>query len=237
MKGNYTCFLKPFLYCSSLVHFRAGRLCGVAKYCKGKPILNMDEIIKRIQLNKQLVGKIERMARTIQVPDDNQKAMVFSGFLQDAISHFLAMNILIEKGLYNSAFALVRIFFDTLIRGQYMVYIIDASALNEMYLGSKDWQFPKTKAMCLELDKFFEENIFEKIRKNSYGQMCDYTHIGKTQIARHFHESTALIKPNFEEILIIDTLEGSYALMDLFANNFQSFMQATGLLASEIDWL
>ena len=160
--------------------------------------------------------------------------MLFSAFLQDALSHFYSMNILIKNKLYNSAFALVRVFFDTLIRGQYAVYIFNDIDVNKMYLKQENWNFPKTKDMCKQLDEFFKEDIFDKIRTNAYGMMCDYIHIGRNQIARHFNEEKCIIEPNFDSKLIIDTLTGNYDLMELFAKNFIEFMKQHKILPQEV---
>lgn len=193
----------------------------------------MDNLAECVNNNDELIKKIGKIVEKIEVPDSNQKAMLFSAFLQDANSHFLSMNILIETRLYNSAFALVRIFFDTIIRGQYAIHIWDDAFIDQMLATTNDWSFPSTAKMCQELDGYFGGDIFERIRKNSYGMMCDYTHTGQTQIARHFNESTATIEPHFDKSLIIDTLKGNHTLMELFANNYISFMKAEGLLSNE----
>lgn len=195
----------------------------------------MSDYTIQIEKNHRLAKKIEEIISLIEIPDDNEKAMLFSGFLQDALSHFYSMNILIENKLYNSAFSLVRVFFDTLIRGQYVVYIFDDIAVNIMYSNQENWNFPKTKNMCKELDIFFEADIFDKIRTNSYEMMCDYAHIGQNQIARHFNEEKCTIEPNFDNTLIIDTLEGNYTLMELFANNFIVFIKQAGLLNKDVN--
>lgn len=194
----------------------------------------MGEIAKQIEKNKKMIEKIEKIASMVEIPDSNQKAMLFGAFLQDAISHFHAMNILIDKKLYNSAFALVRVFFDAIVRGQYAIYIYDDAKINEMYSIQRDWQFPKTKEVCSALDAHFRTDIFEKTRASSYGMMCDYTHIGQNQIARHFDESKATIEPNFDDSLIVDTLLGNCTLMEMLAKNFISYMQAEQLLGSEV---
>ncbi len=182
----------------------------------------MQKILNQININKQLAYKIEDELSSIEVPDDNQKAMLFTAFLQDTLSHYYAMNILIEKQLYNSAFALVRVFFDSIVRGLYVIYID-----KEVFEKSN---FPKTKNMCKELDKFLKTNIFEKIRTNTYGMMCDYAHVGQNQIARHFNEESGLIQPTFEDSLIIDTLRGNYDLLELFAKKYIAFFKKIGLL-------
>ena len=66
------------------------------------------------------------------------------------------MNILTEKNLLNSSFAMIRVFFDNIIRGQYSIYIYESEKINEMFTIIKDWEFPKNKVMCLELDSFLE---------------------------------------------------------------------------------
>jgi len=191
-------------------------------------------MMSNLDNNKELIRKIEKVVSEISIPDSNQKAMLFSAFLQDAMSHFLSMNLLIEKKLYNSAFALVRVFFDTIIRGQYIVYILDDATINHMYTTTSDWQFLGTKKMCQDLDAHFGENIFDSTRNASYSMMCDYTHTGQTQIARHFNESTVTVEPNFDKSLIVDTLKGNYALMELFAKNYIAFMKSEGLINCEL---
>ncbi len=195
----------------------------------------MSVISRQLDKNKKLIDKVEKIASMVEIHDSNQKAMLFGAFLQDATSHYHAMNILIEKKLYNSAFALVRVFFDAIVRGQYAIYICDDAKINEMYSIQKDWQFPKTKEICPALDAHFRIDIFEKTRASSYGMMCDYAHIGQNQIARHFDESKATIEPNFDDSLMVDTLQGNYTLMEMFAKNFIDYMQAEKLLDSEVN--
>lgn len=196
---------------------------------------NMNNIEKEIIQNINLFKRIEQIITEIDIPDDNQKAMLFAAFLQDAMSHFSSMDILIEKRLYNSAFALVRIFFDTIVRGQYMIYILDEEKINVMYSSTVDWDFPKTKDMCSIIEAYFGNTTLEDIRKKNYGMMCDYTHIGHTQIARHFNENTTSIEPCFDDSLILNTLQGNYILMKMFAENFIGFMKQEGLVDCEVN--
>lgn len=184
------------------------------------------DIEHQIKINYRLCKKIEEIITSIKISDNNQRAMLFAAFLQDALSHFCAMNILTEKGLYNSAFALVRVFFDTIVRGQYMAYILKDVDINTICAQPEEWQFPKTEKMCKGLDTCFKINIFDKIRKQNYGMMCDYTHIGYNQIARHFNEEKCTIESNFDTALIVDTLKGNHTLLELFVKNFIAFMDS-----------
>ena len=190
-----------------------------------KKAMVMDEIDEQIKTNYKLCKKIEEIMSPIKISDNNQRAMLFAAFLQDVLSHFCAMNILIEKGVYNSAFALVRVFFDTIVRGQYMAYILNDTDINNIYAQSEEWKFPKTKKMCECLDTYFHVDMFDKIREKNYGMMCDYTHTGYNQMARHFNEEKCTIEPNFKTDLVIDTLKGNYILLEFFSENFMAFIE------------
>lgn len=63
----------------------------------------MSVISRQLDKNKKLIDKVEKIASMVEIPDSNQKAMLFGAFLQDATSHYHAMNILIDKRLYNFA--------------------------------------------------------------------------------------------------------------------------------------
>lgn len=195
---------------------------------------NMIDVIEQIKVNTIFGKTLETILSPIDVPEENHKAMLFTAFLQDSLSHFYSINILIDKKLYNSAFALVRVFFDTLVRGQYLVYIMEDTLVNSMYNENIEWKFPKTKNMCKELDTFFDEQIFDNIRTATYEMMCDYTHIGRNQIARHFNDAKATVEPNFSIELILDTLKSSSTLMKLFAKNYIAFMQDSELLDKSV---
>ena len=188
------------------------------------------EIKDQIKINDELCKKIEEIISTIEIPDANQKAMLFAAFLQNSLSHFCAINILIEKRLFNSAFALIRVFFESILRGQYMAYIYDNTIVNTIYTNRKKWKFPAPEKMCKDLDRLFEVDMFDKIKTQSYGMMNDYTHTGHNQIARHFSEEKCTIEPDFDAALIIDTLKGNYTLMNFFAKKFIAFMKDIEIL-------
>lgn len=171
-------------------------------------------IEKQLNSNISFVQKIEALMLKVGILDNNERDMLLSAFSRNSISHFLAMNILIEKKLYNSAFALVRIFFENLIRLKYMYYIMDDTKIKTLY-NAKNWDnhFPKISHMVEYIDKVTETNFYSNIKSTAYKNMCDYTHTGPNQIARNFNESTLTIESNFEDTLILDTLKGNKVLL------------------------
>lgn len=61
----------------------------------------MSDIQTKLQQNKNFGNKIEDILSQIEVPDDNQKALLFTACMKNGLSHFYSMNLLIEKGLYS----------------------------------------------------------------------------------------------------------------------------------------
>lgn len=194
----------------------------------------MTNIQTKIKQNRDLGKNIEDILSQLEIPDNNQKALLFTAFLKNGLSHFYSMNLLIEKKLYYSAFPFARVFFDNILRGEYSIYILDDTKIDEMYLSSNDWKFV-TKEMCQKLDDFFGNLFFENIRQQSYGIMCDFTHTSNNQIARYFNEEKSLIESTFTDEEIIDLLEGNYNLMKRFAKNCIAFMKAHKLLENGVN--
>jgi hypothetical protein len=189
----------------------------------------MSDIQTKIKQNQDLGKRIKDILSSIQITDNKQKALLFTAFLKNGLSHFCSMNLLIEKKLYHSAFAFVRVFFDNILRGEYSIYILDDTKIDEMFSSLNDWKFV-TKEMCQKLDEFFENTFFNDIRMNSYGMMCDFTHTSNNQIARWFNDEKDLIESNFTENEIINLLEGNFILMERFVKNYIAFMKAHNLL-------
>ena len=71
-----------------------------------------DEIKKYLIDDIELVKKIEKLMIKVDIISDNKRDMLLAGFSRNVLSHFISINYLMEKKLYNSAFALERIFFE-----------------------------------------------------------------------------------------------------------------------------
>lgn len=197
----------------------------------------MKQITHQLIENDNLVKKIESISSLIEVQDDNQKAMLFTGFLQNAISHYHSMNILIEKELYNSAFSLVRVLFENIIRAEYMNKYLSDEQIEEMYVKT-NWDKIFTKSigdMAKEIDEKYGQVLYSDAKSNAYKMMNEYTHTGHNQIARWFNEESGKIEPNFDDGLIVDTLKGNYILLELFAKHYIEYMKQSNLLSNEVN--
>lgn len=183
-----------------------------------------DELNNLIIKNYELSKYIEELASKIEVNDDNKRNMLLLGFFNNTRIHFYSMNLLIEKRLYNSAFALVRVFFENIIKARYVYMFFDNAKIEKMY-GKDDWDniFRNDRKrielgqMCEEIDCIIEDNFHTNIKNNAYKKMNDFTHTGAYQISSNFNVTDGLVEPSFSESLIKDALRGNFELMKTFS--------------------
>ncbi len=188
------------------------------------------EIAEQLKRNKKFYDYINTLTVKVTIDSDKKREMLFRGFFNTFRTHYISINILLEKKLYSSAFALIRVMFDAMVRGLYMFNTYSNERIESVYADS-NWNFDKTTTMCKKLDEIFGNNFFDELRSGAYGGMCDYTHTGSTQIARNFNQEAGIVEKNFDDSLIIDTLNGVYKLMKIFT---LAYFEKTGLKHGEI---
>lgn len=186
-----------------------------------------DEIKQHLVDDIDLVRKIEKLMIKVDIISDNKRDMLLAGFSRNLLSHFISINYLMEKKLYNSAFALERIFFENIIKLKYMYYIMDDQKITTIYdANSWDKHFPTIGEMAEKIDEELETDFYSNVKQNVYKIMNDYTHTGANQIARNFGELDASIESNFSDELILDTLKGNKALLK---TSIIVFLESIGL--------
>lgn len=168
---------------------------------------------------KHLINEIEKYDKNISIDDtkENRRNILMIGFFETIKCHYKSIVLLIEQKQYHSAFALVRVLFESIVRSKYFYIEFDEDKINEFY-DSGDWdkffkgKFPK---MCETIDeKYYNERYYQDIKKNSYSKMCDFTHTGNLSIALCFTDNK--IKPNFDDDSLYEVLEFVYDLTKIF---------------------
>ena len=102
-----------------------------------------EEIRNHIISDIELIHKIQKLMAKVEIMSNNERDMLLAGFSRNVISHFVSINILIDKKLYNSGFALVRVFFENIIKLRYMYYIMNDAKITTIYnANSWDNHFP-----------------------------------------------------------------------------------------------
>ena len=193
------------------------RIVSFSGNLNDKKDVSMNRIEAYMKCNREFLEKLEAALTKIEISDGEQRKMLLVGFIRNALTHYMSINLLIENKLYNSAFALVRVLFEGVVRGCYMYYMLDDTAISKMY-ASKDWDkfFGKFGDMCQALDAHYGEDFFVKTKDTAWKMMNDYTHTGANQIAHNFNEAQSKIKADFSEDLICDTLEGNFVVFKTF---------------------
>jgi len=182
-----------------------------------KKDVSMNRIEAYMKCNREFLEKLEAALTKIEISDGEQRKMLLVGFVRNALTHYMSINLLIENKLYNSAFALVRVLFEGVVRGRYMYHIFDDTAISKMY-ASKDWGkiFGYFGDMCQTLDTYYSEDFFVKTKDLAWDMMNDYTHTGVNQIAHNFNEAQSKIEADFSEALICDTLKSNFEVFKTF---------------------
>ena len=173
-----------------------------------------EKIVKQLAGNIELVKKTEILMGKVEIEGGNKRDMLLAGFSRNLLSHFISISFLIEKELYNSAFALERILFENAVKLRYMYYIMEDSEIEIIYdAESWDKKFPYMSDMTIAIDNFVGIDFFKDIKDKTFKAMCDYTHTGATQIARNFSDIDPTVEANFSDELILDTLKGNKQLL------------------------
>jgi hypothetical protein len=178
----------------------------------------MSDIEKQIEKNTLLLKKIESIAKKISITSDNKREMLFAGFFKNSLVHYHSINILCEKKLYNSAFALIRVLFEGIIRAEYLYCGFTDEQIHNIYNGG-NWgkAFPSIGDMCKKIDTQYDVKFYSDIKDMTYKGMNDYTHTGFRQISSNFNAENGTIKTNFKESEIINILQSNNGIVKLLS--------------------
>jgi hypothetical protein len=137
-----------------------------------------------------------------------------------AFEHQEAILLLIKNRLFGSASAMVRIVFDTTLRGLWIGDVATDEQITQAWRDELDWLRIKVRA---DIEQTFvaseERDQFSALLKKQWPILCSYTHSGAVQLSRRFTNGN--LRPNYSE----DEISGAIymtnaALVLLIANVF-----------------
>ncbi len=148
--------------------------------------------------SNELLAWLDRTLDGVALPE-TFRSRVVGGCLDLALDHHRAIVLTISGALYGSAFALVRVLFDTYMRGVWLRRCASEADL-ERYMADK---FNKTMTRLIEeLERLpgFECHQLSTVKTKAWKSMNSYTHSGALQIMRR--STTTTLEPNYatEEI-------------------------------------
>jgi hypothetical protein len=163
------------------------------------------EIILLIEKGKDIKLKISEMVKKYHYPEGN-KNFILLGYYSILVEHHDAIHLLIQNELYGSAFALVRALYEPLFRAHWVGACATTMQIDKIIEG-KDI-FPKMEDMVEEMDRVYGTGDFwQKIKRNFWSAMNDYTHSGIRQLGRRFIEDA--VKQNYDFGEVVEVLDGT----------------------------
>jgi hypothetical protein len=158
---------------------------------------------KEIRESEQLIEWLDRKIDGLAIMS-NDRNRVAVGCLDMALEHHKALVLLIANALYGTAAALVRLIFDSYVRGCWLKYCATDSQIENFKtdkLNMKLFQFIND----LEKHEAFNGGTLTHVKKTSYDAMNSFTHSGFLQVVRR--NTSKSIEPNYSDGELIDALE------------------------------
>ena len=147
--------------------------------------------------------------------DANLRNRVVASCFAVALDHFDAVLALLGRTpkIYSSAFALIRLEFESYIRGMWLMYCATDEQIKNF--SDNTFELPKTPTMINSVEKTanFEVKTLSTTYANDWKHLCDYTHTGALQIQR-WNKSDS-IEPNYSDNEVIQVIRftKTYALV------------------------
>lgn len=127
------------------------------------------------------------------------------------LDHHIAAILLIEHGRYSSAAALMRLHFDTYIRGCWLAYIANGEAVTRFEKGKLPTFVKMIEA--LETHEAFNSGALRNMKERNWSILSDFAHSGIQQITRNLNKDFIDQSYSVHEVQEILRQTGSFALL------------------------
>lgn len=125
-----------------------------------------------------------------------------------AQDHHHAILFLLKNTFYSSSFALLRCLFEAYLRGLWLKHCATDFQIRRFFDGDEP---PKTMVAEIEATPAFSNRVLSRMKKETWGTMCAFTHTGGLHLQRWQSEDG--IEPKFEDV----ELEECLNFAELFA--------------------
>lgn len=172
----------------------------------------MDKLTQEFNKQRDLLRWLDQR---FKIPfKTDQRSRAYLSCYDLAIEHHAAILLLFEAGLRGSMFALFRVQFESLVRGQYLHYCASEQDW-ELFFKDKDMT-KKFGPMIVAVEKKIDEThqVLSNLKNNAYTIFNSFTHTGHQHLVRRNTENNvgAVNYPD-EEVLQGLKMSGSLALL------------------------
>lgn len=159
-------------------------------------------IANAVQKAEMLIRWLDERIDGLALKSDD-RSRVAAGCLDVALEHQKTIVLLIHHKLYGSAFSLVRLAFESYIRGVWLLHCASDTQLKQI---KHDKLKKSLEELLKEVEKVdgYNEGVLSAVKQRSWKSMNSYTHTGFLQIVRRSKEST--IEPNYGNDEIMEVL-------------------------------
>ena len=152
----------------------------------------MEDLIAQ---SESLIQWLDRTLNGVEIKSDLRSRLA-AGCLNAALEHQKAIILLVHKKLYGSAYALIRVFYESYIRGVWLHHCASDAELNNFRHGKVKKKFGEL-VQDIETVDGYEVGVLSKIKNGSWKAMNSYTHSGNLQVVRRLNDQ--YIESNYEE--------------------------------------
>jgi hypothetical protein len=143
----------------------------------------MSEVEKQLKLAEGVAIEIKKVITPLKYPDDEWSTTV-AAFIDQAFEHHAAIILLIRSALFGSAFALLRLLIEIVVRG---VWIAACATDAEIQRFREKDEIDHTFGdMAKAIDAACGIDYFYDLKKRSWAALNSYTHTGNLQLGRRF---------------------------------------------------
>jgi hypothetical protein len=168
-----------------------------------------------------------------------KRVLLAIGCLDQAIEHHAAICCLLKNKINGSAFALVRLIFESFVRGVWLKNCASEIQLSEFQNDKLNISFGELVRSIEELEGF-RSGMLGRLKKQAWSAMNSYTHTGFQQASRRFGKEH--VEPTYTDAEVIEVLKisGSFALLSFQqiaaeGNRLDLAQEANELLAGTME--
>jgi hypothetical protein len=146
------------------------------------------------------------LINTLSIPKSN-RALVATALHQLSVEHYVGIHVLVDAGVYSSAFALYRSQLEAYIRGAWFHRCATDVQVQNFISGQKPPGIEKQMS-ALENIGAFEPGSLVSFKEMTWIKLCDFTHGGEIQVkvrASTFGD----VDQDFKEEHVVSMLEAS----------------------------
>lgn len=195
---------------------KKGKSCAEWRWGLVRTHERLKEIVRSVILLKDITDRGAQIREQLRqlLPDKypaDTKITLLLAYVDIALEHHEAIWLLTKSRLYGSAFAMVRLVYDAMLRAFWINKVATEQQIEQAI--DDEFGFPLEKILAeIKRDYFSDRppeeaqkfDSFLQLIKQAWRPMCSYTHSGALQLARRFTGDE--LKPNYKDGEIAEAL-------------------------------